>query len=114
MKLKSITGLYTVSDFMSEELKNELISHVIERLGIFSNYLIDALDNGEVFVIASVLGHPTEYESDFKNLEFLRAAGLLKRDERYSRSGRMKIHVYTLCEGKEELVKKLKEERLIE
>lgn len=79
---------------MSEELKNELFSHVVERLGVFSNYLIDALDNGEVFVIASVLGHPTEYESDFKNLEFLRAAGFLKRDERYSRSGKKEEVVF--------------------
>lgn len=86
----------------------------MERLGLYIKYLIDALDEGEISLIVSVLGHPTEYESDFKNLEFLRAAGLLKRDERFSRSGKLKIYVYSLSEGKEELVKKLREERLTE
>ncbi len=99
---------------MSKELERKLHTHITERLGIYEDYLVEALNHDGISLTIISLGVPTAHESELKNLEHLRDAGLFVRDVRWSRSGRNKSYLYKLTKEGQELAEKIKNEKVEE
>lgn len=99
---------------MSKELEHKLHTHITERLGIYEDYLVEALNHNGISLTIISLGVPTAHESELKNLEHLRDAGLFVRDVRWSRSGRNKSYIYKLTKEGQDLAEKIRNEKVDE
>lgn len=91
---------------MFEELTKKLQEHVKKRSGIYASYLTQMLKKGKYVLLISCEGMEVHPGSDFKNLEFLRDAGLCLRHPKFTE--RNEFYEYSLTKKGKKIVEKLK------
>jgi len=99
---------------MSIKFETFLCDYLKGGVGIYKKYLLALLDNKEGYIWY------LEYSegmivpnSDLKNCELLRDAGLLREDTRVSRNGRNTYKLFFLTENGKQIAEEMKTESIV-
>jgi hypothetical protein len=99
---------------MSIKFENYMCDYIKMRIGVFKKYILAVLDNKD-----SCLWY-LEYSegmvmpnSDLKNCEVLRDAGIFREDTRISHNGRNSYKFFFLTENGKKIAEEIKAESII-
>jgi len=99
---------------MSVKFETFLCDYLKGRVGIYKKYILAALDNkdGCIFYLEYSEGMKLP-NSDLKNCELLRDAGIFREDTRMSRNGRNTYKLFMLTENGKKIAEEIKAESII-
>jgi hypothetical protein len=99
---------------MSLKFENFLCDYLKGRVGIYKKYMLAALDNKEgcIWYLEYSEGMIVP-NSDLKNCELLRDAGIFREDTRVSRNGRNTYKLYMLTENGKKIAEEIKAESVV-
>jgi hypothetical protein len=99
---------------MSIKFETFLCDYLKGRVGIYKKYLLALLDNKEgcVWYLLYSEGMIVP-NSDLKNLELLRDAGLVREDTRISRNGRNTYKLFFLTDNGRKIAEEMKAESIV-
>ena len=99
---------------MSIKFENYMCDYIKTRIGVFKRYILAALDNrdGYVWYLEASEGMIIP-NSDLKNCEVLRDAGIFREDTRITRNGRNTYKFFYLTENGKKIAEQIKDESII-
>jgi hypothetical protein len=99
---------------MSIKFENYMCEYIRERIGVFKKYILAILENKEdcIWYLEYSEGMIMP-NSDLKNCEVLRDAGIFREDTRLSRNGRNTYKLYYLTENGRKIAEEIKAESIV-
>ncbi|MCL1977174.1 MAG: hypothetical protein FWG55_03580 [Candidatus Bathyarchaeota archaeon] len=99
---------------MSIKFEDYMCDYIKTRIGVFKKYMLAALDNKDkcLWYLEASEGMIMP-NSDLKNCELLRDAGIFREDTKVTRNGRNTYKVFFLTDNAKKIVKEIKTESTI-
>lgn len=99
---------------MSLKFESFLCDYLKGRVGIYKKYMLAVLDNKEgcIWYLEYSEGMIVP-NSDLKNCELLRDAGILREDTRVSRNGRNTYKIFYLTDAGKKITEEIKSESIV-